>query len=332
MDDIRRRCFRTISMFGCAFALLICFAEFALAQTNSALLIAPFSKELAVEAEASAVFLEGGHIAESDNDEDFRLSGYGTQGHFRLIPGELKSPRIGYDFTYLDLDTSFDALPDRLVDQSIAIGFPIAQIDEWILGASVGVGYAGDGGFGDGDAWYGLSSIAAFRQIDDKQALVFVLDYDGNRTFLPDIPIPGVAYIRRIDDRLEMTLGVPISSIKWEATDQLTVELAYSLPDDFRVDIGYEFIPHLALFGRVRQQRVGFFFDGLAENYDRIIFQQRRAEAGVRFEPNEQIHADLALGYAWGGEFSEGFDSRRTNEIADISDEPYIRAGVELRF
>ena len=322
--DLRSRALALIGV------LLVASAAFA--QTNSALLVAPFPKERAVQAQANAAFLESGHVAESDVDEDFQLSVYDTQGRFRLKPGEEKSPRIGYEFTYLDLDTSFDALPERLVDQSVAVAFPIAQVDDWIFGGSVGVGYAGDGGFGDGDAWYGLAAVAAFRKLDETSALVFVLDYDGNRTFLPDVPLPGAAYIKRITDKLELTAGLPISSIRWEATEQLTLELAFSIPEDVRVDIGYEVVPHWTIFGRARQQREAFYFDGLAENYDRILFEQRRAEAGVRFEPTKSFHADLAIGYAWNGEFSEGFDSRETNEIADISDEPYIRAGVELRY
>lgn len=340
-DDIARSFFRTLAPVVALVALLA-FAPAARGQTNSALLITPFPKEQAVIAEASAVFLEGGHIAESNADDDFQLSLYNSTGMFRVIPGELKSPRIGYDFTYLDLDTTFDALPRRLVDQSVAVGFPITQIDDWIFGASAGFGYAGDGGFGDGDAWYGLASLAVFRQIDDASSLVFVLDYDGNRTFLPDIPLPGAAYIRRIDDRLLMTVGLPISSIRWEATDQLTIELAYVIPSDVRIDIGYEVLPHLTLFGRALQQREGFFVDGLAENHDRILFEQRRAEAGIRYDvlngltkdgsESSHLTIDLALGYAWNGEFSQGFDSRDPSEIADVSDEPYIRAGLELRY
>ena len=322
-----------------AAAPLLLGASAAVAQTNSALLIAPFPKEETVVAEASALVLESGHIAESEIDEDFQLSIYSSTGRFRLIPGELKSPRIGYDFTYLDLDTRFAGLPRRLVDQSVAVGFPVAQVDDWIFGASVGVGYAGDGGYGDGDAWYGLASVAAFRQLSEKSAFVIVVDYDGNRTFLPDVPLPGFAYIRQVQDTLSMTVGLPISSLRWEPTERLTLEVGFLVPDNVRLDIGYELLPTVTLFGRVRQQTEGFYVDGLPENHDRILFEQRRAEAGVRFEPASKggpgpstVSIDLAVGYAWSGEFSEGFDSRETDEIADVSDEPYVRAGVELRF
>jgi hypothetical protein len=328
-DDSRGTHWFTLVSLGAA-ALMAAWAGPASAQTNSALLVAPFPKDQVINAEGGAAFLEGGHAQKTD--EDLQLSLYGAYGRVRLQPGELKSPRVGFDITYLDLHTSFDGLPDRLIDQSVAIGFPVWQYEDWIFGASVGVGYAGDSFFGDGDAYYALASAVAFRQLDEHSALVFLLDYDGNRTFLPDIPLPGVAYTRVLQERLEMTAGLPVSSIRWRPTDQLTLELAYYIPEDVRVDIGYEVLPHFVLFGRARQQRKGFFVDGLPENHDRILFEQRRAEAGIRYEPTEQVNLDLAIGYAWGGEFSEGFDSRDTTEITDISDEPYIRAGVQIRF
>lgn len=319
-------------MLALAGSLLFVGTSVASAQTNSGLLVTPFPKQETHVSETTALVLEGGHIAESDVDEDFQLGVYTSTGRFRLIPGKLESPRVGYDFTYLDLDTSFDGLPERLVDQSVAVGFPVGKTGDWLFGASVGVGYAGDGGFGDGDAWYGLASAVAFRQLDERTALAFFLDYDGNRTFAPDVPLPGFAYIKQLQDRLRMTVGAPISALEWTPIDGLTVEVAYLLPDNVRVDVGYELLEDFVVFGRLRQQAEGFFVDGLPENHDRILFEQRRAEAGLRYEPTAGINFDLALGYAWNGEFSEGFDARKTDEIADVSDEPYVRAGLELRF
>ena len=75
-----------------------------------------------------------------------------------------------------------------------------------------------------------------------------------------------------------------------------------------------------------------FFVDGLPENYDRLFFQQRRAEVGVRWEPRKDFNFSLAVGYAFGQEFSTGFDFRQTDEFTDVSDEPYVRVGFDIRF
>src|SRR4051812_7228022 len=166
------------------------------AQTGPTLLLKPFPKEQAIDGRADALFLDQGHTKK--DDDDFRLSMFESQGRWRVLPGNLISPRIGWDFTFIDLDTHAPGFPNQLVDQSVGVAMPIAKFGEWIVGASVGLGYAGDRPFADGDAWYGKGTLSVFRLFSDTEALVFALDYDGNRTILPDVPLPGIAYTRRV--------------------------------------------------------------------------------------------------------------------------------------
>src|SRR3712207_8838167 len=53
-----------------------------------------------------------------------------------------------WDFAYLDIDTDFPGLPDRLIDHSVAVGVPIAKYKDWIVGLSLGIGYAGPTPYG----------------------------------------------------------------------------------------------------------------------------------------------------------------------------------------
>src|SRR3989442_13229492 len=85
------------------------------AQTGPTLLLKPFPKEQAIDAGADALFFDPGHTKRGD--DGFRLSMYEAQGRWRVQPGNLISPRIGLDFTFLDIDTKFPGLPDQLADQ-----------------------------------------------------------------------------------------------------------------------------------------------------------------------------------------------------------------------
>jgi hypothetical protein len=300
------------------------------AQTGPTLLLKPFPKEQAIDGRADAIFLDPGHVKKAD--DDFRLSSYETQGRWRVQPGNLISPRIGWDFTFLDLDTRFPALPDQLVDQSIAVAMPVAKFGDWIVGASVGVGYAGDRPFADGDAWYGKGTLSVFRLFNESDALVFALDYDGNRTILPDVPLPGVAYTKRVARDFFFVVGLPVTSVEWRPDDRLRVEVVYSVPDSFDASAGYRVGRFLTVLGNLENRREAFSIDGLPANHDRLLFQQRRAEIGLRWEPKKDVMFNLAGGYAFGQEFSTGFDSRKTDLVADVSDEPYVRLGVDIRF
>ena len=300
------------------------------AQTGPTLLLKPFPKELAIEGKADALWLDPGHVQKTD--EDYQLSTFETQGRWRVQPGNLISPRIGWDFTYIDVDTRFSTIPEQLSDQSLAVAMPVAKFGEWIVGASVGAGYAGATPFGDGDAWYGKGTLSVFRLFNDTDALVFALDYDGNRSILPDVPLPGVAYTRRVWGQYFFVIGLPVTSVEWRPDDRVRVEVVYSIPDTFDASVGYRFARSLTVFGNLENRREAFSIDGLPANHDRLLFEQRRAEVGLRWEPKKDWMFNAAVGYAWGQEFSTGFDSRDTDLVADLSDEPYFRLGLDIRF
>lgn len=309
-------------------ALLLCAP--ASAQSGPRLLLKPFPREQAIEARADSLFVNGGHTKETD--DDFRLSMYESQGRWRVQPGNLISPRIGWDFTFVDIDTDFPGLPGQLADQSVGAAIPVARFGEWIVGASVGVGYAGPAPFGDGDAWYGKGTLSVFRLFNDTDALVFALDYDGNRTFLPDVPLPGVAYTRRVARDFFFVVGLPVTSFEWKPDDRLRLELVYTLVNAFDASVGYQFADGWTVYGNFESRNEAFFVDDLPANYDRLLFQQRRAELGLRWEPRKDFGLSVAVGYAFGQEFSTGFDSRQTDEVADVSDEPYLRFGLDFKF
>ena len=302
------------------------------AQTGPGLLVEPFPTEQLIDARASYLLPDAGHV--KGTDESIRLSFYESTGRVRVIPGNLISPRVGWDLMYMDVDTDSDLLPGQLVDHSLGIAFPVAKAGEWIFGLSLGVGYAGAAPYGEGDAWYGKATAVAFRQLGEKDALVFVIDYNGNRSFLPDVPLPGFAYLRQLNPNITYIIGLPLSSITWKPLPKFSAEAGWLPIESFHAAVGYEFAPHWTLFGSLDHHTSAFRLDGLGGN-DRLMFQQRRAEVGVRWAPlrqRESLAFTAAAGYAWQQEFGVGFDSRNTDEVLDASDEPYLRVGFEVKF
>jgi hypothetical protein len=299
------------------------------AQTSASLLLKPWPTEQFVEAQADATFMERGV---TDDGFDMRLNMYETYGRVRVIPGQLISPRIGYDFFAMDIDSEHPFIPNRLYDQSLAVGVAIWEYRGWVAGMTVGAGYAGDRPFGDGNAWYGRGTMAIGRQLDPEKdsAIAFVLDYDGNRTVFPDIPLPGFAYGFRIEPKILLVVGIPVNSIRWEPNDDFYLEFTYTITDRFDAVANYRFAPHWSVFGRFDTRREAFHLEELGSR--RLLWEQRRLEAGLRFSPREQFDLTVSAGYAFDGRFETGWDARDTDTVAELSDEPYIRVGLETRF
>ncbi|HEX8522403.1 MAG TPA: hypothetical protein VF669_09115 [Tepidisphaeraceae bacterium] len=307
------------------------------AQTGPALLLKPLlSKDEFLEARAEAMEFDKGRTDRSfggggAGDDDFRLSLYRTSGRLRE-QRENFIPRVGWDFNLYRLHT--DArLPRELMDSSVAIGLELPTVSGWRGGLTVGVGYAGDKPFGEGDAWYGKATAIFGKDLDKYTTVAIVLDYDGSRPILPDVPLPGIAYVHQYDPTLSYTIGFPLNSVRWRPSQvpNLTVEVNYLFWDTFTGFVDYEVVEHLVLFARVEADTRAFHVEQIPGN-DRLLFEQRRAEIGVRFRPWEEAQITAAVGYAWGGSFDRGFDYRDTDHITDISDEPYLRVGFETRF
>ena len=95
--------------------------------------------------------------------------------------------------------------------------------------------------------------------------------------------------------------------------------------------VAYEFIPHFFAYGSYGFVRDAFQTDGLEHNR-RLLFHQQRAEIGLRYVPIDNFTAKLGIGYGWEGSYRSGWDFDKTKLVQDISDAPYLRAGVEWKF
>jgi hypothetical protein len=311
--------------------LAVSWGTLSFAQTGATLMLKPWAPEKLAEAEASATFLNKGHT--SNNDADYQLSMYESVGRVRLFPGQEASPRFGYDFLKMDVHSNDPGLPSQLYDQAVSAGLFVGRYSGWIAGVTAGVGYAGDTPFGDGNAWYYLASVGIGKELDTKHesVLAFVLDYDGNRTRFRDIPLPGVEYVYRFDPTVRMTLGLPVTSVLWTPVDKLTIDATYTLVDRFDASVTYDVTQRFAVFGRFNTRQEAFWLEQLG-SHDRLLFQERSVEAGVKFSPIDQVSLVAAGGYMFGQEFSAGWDTSRSDHVADVSDELYFRVGVELQF
>ena len=300
------------------------------AQTGPALVLRPFPNDTRLQLSGDASVF--GDAEADDTGEDVGLTIYESAGRARLArPGEIEF-RAGYDLLHIDLSTSDPRLPPRLTDQSIAVGAIFQPVDGWTPSLTLGGGYAGDTPYGDSSAWYAKSMLALSRRVGDNDRLVVTLDYDGNRPIFPDIPLPGVDYrfdVPRYD--LDIAVGLPFNGVVWRPTDRLTIEAWALLWFQFEAKVNWKLADQWELFARLDSRQQAFNLDEL-DNHDRLLFKQRRVEAGVTWSPAQSVSFTLAGGYAFGQEFGIGFDTRNDDELLSLDDAPYVRGAFELRF
>ncbi len=309
------------------FAIIVVslFARGALAQTGVALLVQPGPQDMKLELQGSATVFNQGHTIRPDND--FKLTYYDGQGRYRFDPSQPLGPRVGFDATYLDIASDDPSLPDRLADVSIGYGMAIGRFGQWWAAASVGVGYAGNAPFDDSDAWYGKADVLVGRDLWGG-TLLGVLDYDGNRSFAPDVPLPGVEFRSAFSPMLSYVIGLPFSSLTWKPNDTFELKLQYALTNTLGARAIYKFTPALQAYGALESIANPFHID-TASGDRRLFFFQDRVEVGLRIAPWQNLSIVGGVGYAFNQEFRSGFDSRNLKGVSRISDEPYFKLQVE---
>lgn len=298
------------------------------AEVSSALVLVPWRPQTTLETRFSVLAGYDGDTSTANADID--LTRYFNVGRARVSqePGAVS---VGWKFSLLDIDTTDPVLPERLSSQAVAVEFALGEWEDWQIVGTAGFGYAGNTPYNDGDAWFGLASIAGTKRLDNGAMLSVLLDYNGNRSIFPDIPLPGFAYSDRYNDQLRYTIGLPINRVVWTPDDKWTLQATWAIPFAFTADIDYALTEDVQLFARYFSERGGFKIQGGDENR-RLFFEQDRLEVGARWQALDYAQVIGAMGYAFDQSFESGFDVRDTTTVRDISDEPYVRFAVRLEF
>jgi hypothetical protein len=305
----------------------------AVGQTGAGLMIKPFAEGESIELSSEVILINSTTVKGVGGGD---LDIYDAQGRFRVAGEQGRNLTIGFDTTYLDITAPLApgagaTTLHRLVDQSFAIGFNVGQISDWQLDAVAGIGHAGNSPYNDGQALYGMGDLIFSHKLDADSSVQLYLNYDGNRSVLPDLPLPGIAYHRRLSDELSYTAGLPRSAVTWTPAPDLRIAIDYTLPTTVNARADWSVHQEVGVFAAFVSRLEAFTATSDVANR-RIFFEQYRAEAGVRWEPCPSFELEIAGGYAFDQEFSRGFDLTNDTVIATLTDEPYFKVRVGLDF
>jgi hypothetical protein len=308
--------------------LLLASASATFAQTDVSLLLNNWHSSTTVEAHGDAMLFPNAHYADQGS---IQMTEVEAAGRYRITSDLQLNPTVGYDWTLLDMTGKRGLIPQCVQDLSIAAATPLIAVDQGFIGALVGVGYAGDEAFGDDSGWYGKADLMYGRTINKNSDLLLFVEYDGNRTLLPDVPIPGIEYSNHALPNFSFIAGFPESSISYTILPPLKLSATWDFPYTFSGDLKYSLSRSFTLFVKYVDEENAFHTEYL-DSDRRLFFQQQRVEAGMTYHCGSSLEFLLGAGYAFSREFSTGFDDRNRTGTGDIADAPYLRAGVTIRF
>lgn len=268
---------------------------------------------------------------------DVDLAIFDAVGRVRLEPDASYNPTIGFEYIHYEIGSGDAALPDELTDVSVAFGGSFGDVElgeslgTWQMGYTVGVGYAGTTLFEEGEAYYLKADLYAVKPIDRDARWLVGINYDGNRVFLPDVPLPAVSYFDRLNEEMTYAIGIPFSRFTWTPTDRWVVDIRSALFFSFNGSVTYQLTENVDLFGAYVRRNDAFYVSNGTDNR-RLIFQQQRLELGANAGLGNNVALTVAGGFAFGQEFDIGYDTRDPAGLRDLDDSGYIRAGVQISY
>lgn len=255
---------------------------------------------------------------------------YDSYGRIRFEPKNAYSPAIGYRVMYIDLGTHSPLLPEQLTDQSLVLGAHVIRNSRWDLGVVLGGGYSGNSPFGDSRAYYGLGHVELGRRISPEDELDITLDYMGNSGLLPDVPLPGFAWVHRSKEAY-WRLGYPTTEIRLHPLPRIELTADYEAPIDGRAEASYRIVKGLYGFADFQNYFEGYTINTYPD-HQRLFMEFSRIEAGIRVIHEPWFDISVALGYAFNQEFMRGFDIRSLQPQAQIANAPYVAFLIRGKF
>lgn len=314
-------------------AALLGLAAPAAAQVGSALVAVPWAPERTLDSTSYVIGLG----ADTTDDafgagDDLTLVRAVSFGRYRLDADDPRSLSVGWLYDHTDLSTDDPRLPGRLTTTAVALGAPLGRFDGWDTGFTAGAGFAGDLPFADDEAWFGVGSLFARKQLGQTPTFItWLIDFDGSRAFLPDVPLPAVQYTVRESDTLSYSIGLPFSSLSWQPSDHWSVEVKFLIPIGGSAQVSYQATDQWSAYVSLENTTRAYHLAGDRDN-QRLFFEQSRFEVGTRYALTPELTLSAAGGYAFAQEFSLGFDTRDLTTLREVDDAPYLRVGIGTTF
>lgn len=296
-------------------------------QTGPNLLINPWATGQAFDTNSTAIIRQATH---TDSGKYAQVNDYQSQGRWRVLPDNEASPRLGYSVSYFDINSSDRSLPDHLFDTSVGFAQPVARLGKYFAVVTAAAGYAGDKPYSDSDALYFTANLLIGRQFSDDKALIFDLNYDGNRTFMPDVPIPALEYKDRVNEYFTYTVGLPINQITYTPLRGLQIDAGWSLVQTFSGRVGYTFAKGVEVYGQYIDRLSAFHLSADQNPDSRLFYQERLASIGMGWRPTRLIRVSVQGGWSFASEMYRGWDVRDYTVVRHFADGAFGQVQLDI--
>ena len=254
----------------------------------------------------------------SKNDEEFTVAGFGMAKHLS---------------TGATLPKNNVRLPQNLYN--IAGGpFYRKQLENgWTSGIGFLAGSASNELFQSGYEITVHADAYVKIPVKEKAAWFFYVDYNNNRDYLRNWPIPGAGYWCNLSENLDILIGLPAAYIDIKPTKNTDLSLLYIAITNIHAKASYDIVKSLELYAAFDWNNQIFARADREMHKDRLCYYEKALTAGLHWQFMKYAGVTVAGGYAFDRYFYEAkrYAARGDNRI-NFDDGPFIQAHVGIPF
>lgn len=169
--------------------------------------------------------------------------------------------------------------------------------------------------------------------IDPVKKWLYFLNYSNNRSFLNNVPLPGIAWMYTPSREFALILGAPFLFLNWQFSEKMGLSTFTLLPYTFRGQIYYRMNPvSQVYFGLDASQMVHYLHDR-EKDKERLFYDERKIFIGAKSPLAKGLMAEAELGYAFDRKFfsAENY-SWRPEDATNIGSAPFARLQLKYIF
>ncbi|MBS3820754.1 MAG: hypothetical protein KGY81_03220 [Phycisphaerae bacterium] len=226
-----------------------------------------------------------------------------------------------------------ERLPDDLYEIGVGTTLRMKLTNGWIVGANLDISSPSDKPFASHDEM--AISTTAFLQMPWKESLdlVAMVDLSNDRSFARCVPLPGGALHYYPSKEFDLFLGMPLSSVRWQPIDDLTLSARWLLLRDFNAKVSYRIFGPLSAYASFDWGSDTWLRHDRHHEAHRLTYRDKRVAAGLRWFVSDNVWVDASAGWAWDRFWYEGEDySDRDKNRIKLEDGCFGQLRVGVRF
>jgi hypothetical protein len=231
------------------------------------------------------------------------------------------------------LETANEPLPDDLYEIGVGTTLRMKLNNGWIVGGNFDISSPSDKPFASHDEVTLNTTLFAQMPWKDAIDLVATVNVSNDRNFAPCIPLPGGAIHYYPSRELDVFLGIPFTSARWQPIDDLTLSMRWMMLRDLHAKVSYRICGPVSAYASFDWGEDIWLRHDRRHETNRLTYEDKQVALGVRWDISECFFVDAAGGWAWDRFWYEGdsYADRDRNRIK-LEEGCFARLRVGVQF